>query len=389
MVFDPPPKPRSLLDRHRILGPNAGVKVSPLCLGAMNFGDAWTGMLGECTKETSFSILDYFYLQGGNFLDTSNNYQDEQSEIWIGEWLAKYPGRRDEFVIATKFTTNYRAWKRADEPDRNYSVFGGNNTKSLHVSVHDSLKKLGTNYIDILYVHWWDYATSIPELMLSLNALLNQGRVIYLGASDIPAFIVAQCNQYARDHGLRGFVVYQGLWSVANRDFDRDILYLARHEGLALAPWGALGGGRFKSKELRDAANKGEKTEGRAVRGANDPVIEKITTVLEEIANDKGTIMTSVALSYVLHKAPYVFPIVGGRNVDHLKGNIEALGLELTEEDMEKIETAIDFDPGFPATMLGRGRNGAQGPKDVWLAEMGGNVDHVDFVKPIKPQKLD
>ena len=355
----------------------------------MNFGDAWKSFLGECDKETTFAILDYFYSQGGNFIDTSNNYQDEESEIWLGEWIAQKPGRRDELVIATKFTTNYQVYKKPNESERNYQTFGGNNTKSLHVSVRDSLKKLKTDYIDILYVHWWDYATSIPELMLSLNALLNQGKVLYLGASDIPAFIVAQCNQYARDHGLRGFVIYQGKWSAADRDFDRDILYLARHEGMALAPWGALGGGKFKSKEVRDSVNKGETHEGRAAAGKGDTNADKISDVLQEIAQEKGSIMTSVALAYVMHKAPYVFPIVGGRKVDHLKGNIEALGLDLEEKHIEKIETAIDFDPGFPATMLGRGRNGAQFPKDNWLAMMGGETDHVEPLKPIKPQKLE
>ncbi|KAK3716235.1 hypothetical protein LTR37_006680 [Vermiconidia calcicola] len=140
-------KPRSLLGYHRILAPTASVRVSPRCLGAMNFGDAWKAFMGECDKETVFEILDYFYRQSGNFLDTSNNYQDEQSEQWIGEWIEER-GVRDEMVVATKYTSAYTT---ATKPTAIQSSYTGNNAKSMHVS---SLRKLRTTYIAILYVHW-------------------------------------------------------------------------------------------------------------------------------------------------------------------------------------------------------------------------------------------
>jgi aryl-alcohol dehydrogenase-like predicted oxidoreductase len=199
--------------------------------------------MGECSKETVFEILDYFYDQGGNFIDTSNNYQDEQSEKYIGEWMEKQ-GVRDQMVVATKFTTGYT---RASKPNAMHSNYSGNHTKSLHLSIEESLKKLRTSYIDVLYLHWWDFTTSIPEIMKSLNALCDQGKVFYLGVSDTPAWIVSKANQYARDHGLRQFVVYQGLWSAAKRDFERDIIPMCEAEGMGLAPWGALGGGNFKT----------------------------------------------------------------------------------------------------------------------------------------------
>ena len=342
----------------------------------MNFGEAWVENLGICHKDTAFEIMDYFFESGGNFIDTSNNYQNEQSEQWVGEWMAKRDVR-EQMVIATKFTTNFQAYKGFE--GRINSVFGGNSTKSLHVSVEASLKKLQTSYIDILYVHWWDCTTSIPELMLSLNQLLNAGKVLYLGASDLPAYVVAKANQYARDHGLRGFVVYQGRWSAANRDFERDIMPLAREDGMALAPWGALGGGHFKSKAQMEEYEKTK--DGRAPYRPN-PNAAAVTPVFEKIAERKNTIITSVALAYVMHKTPYVFPIVGGRKLNHIKSNVEALSVELSDEDIKEIEDSYEFDLGFPGNIFG----GAE--ESNWLMNTGGTFDYVQREKPIKPAKM-
>jgi aryl-alcohol dehydrogenase-like predicted oxidoreductase len=149
MAFQPLPKPPTLLGYYRLLAPTAGVRVSPLCLGAMNFGEAWKGFMGECDKETSFGILDAFYEAGGNFIDTANNYQGEESELWIGEWL-QARRNRDEMVLATKYTTGYPA------PSKDIKIranFQGNHAKSLHLSVEASLKKLQTDYIDLLWLH--------------------------------------------------------------------------------------------------------------------------------------------------------------------------------------------------------------------------------------------
>lgn len=176
--------------------------------------------------------------------DTANNYQNEQSETWIGEWM-EARGNRDELVIATKFTTCFSAYNGFDGKNKRiHSNNAGNGTKSLRMSVDASLKKLKTNYIDLLYLHWWDYSTSIEEVMITLNNLIREGKVLYIGVSDTPAWIVSKANQYARDHGLRPFVVYQGLWSAANRDFERDIIPMCIDEGMGFAPWGPVGGGK-------------------------------------------------------------------------------------------------------------------------------------------------
>ncbi|KAF4986030.1 hypothetical protein FDECE_16168 [Fusarium decemcellulare] len=180
------PPARSPLARYRLLSPTAAVRVSPLCLGAMNFGNAWKDYMGECDQSTTESILDFFHEQGGNFIDTANNYHFQESEKWVGEWMKKR-GVRDEIVVATKYTTNFRAGPGAPNVMANFT---GNGTKSLVTSVNNSLKNLQTDYIDLLYVHWWDYSTGIPELMQSLNQLVLSGKVLYLGVSDTPAWVV-------------------------------------------------------------------------------------------------------------------------------------------------------------------------------------------------------
>lgn len=183
-------------------------------------------------------MLDYFVSQVGNFLDTGNDYQEGRSEMLVGEWMTSRDNR-DEMVLATKYSTAYMAHHR----DKIQSNYGGNGAKSMRVSVEHSLRKLQTSYIDLLYIHWWDYTVSIPELMHSLNDLVVSGMVIYLAVSDTPASIVAKANQYARDHGLRQFTVYQGMWSAAMRDFEREIILLCRDEGMALCPYEVLNQG--------------------------------------------------------------------------------------------------------------------------------------------------
>ncbi|KAJ4391064.1 hypothetical protein N0V93_004678 [Gnomoniopsis smithogilvyi] len=367
------PPPKGPLNRYRLLSPSASLRVSPLCLGAMNFGNAWESFMGACNQQATEEILDFFYEQGGNFIDTANNYQFEESETWIGEWMKKR-GNRDEMVIATKYTTDFKSG-----PPGNGKIqanFTGNGTKSMHTSVAASLKKLQTDYIDLLYVHWWDFSASIPELMQSLNHLVVQGKVLYLGVSDTPAWVVSKANQYARDHGLRQFCVYQGRWSAASRDFERDIIPMCRDEGMGLAPWGALGGGAFKSAEQRKAQ------EGRQIQATEEQI--KVSEVLEKIAKRKNSEITSIALAYVMHKTPYVFPIVGGRKVDHLKGNIEALKLHLSKEEMEEIEGAVPFDVGFPSVFYYQGKT----PKhvnDIWLLNMAGTFDYVPIQEAISP----
>jgi aryl-alcohol dehydrogenase-like predicted oxidoreductase len=148
-LFEPPPKPTTPLGYHRVLSPTASVKVSPICLGGISIGNEWSELFG--TSEDPFALLDEFFALGGNFIDTANTYNNESSEKHIGEWMESR-GVRDQIVLATKYSAGYRSYIRENEPMQ--ANFTGNSAKSLYVSVRDSLKKLRTDYIDILYVHW-------------------------------------------------------------------------------------------------------------------------------------------------------------------------------------------------------------------------------------------
>lgn len=165
MSFKRPGPPKSPLQRYRLLSPTASVRVSPLCLGAMNFGTKWTDYMGTCDQATAEGILDYFYSQGGNFIDTANNYQDEESEIWVGEWMRKR-GVRDQMVVATKYTTVFRGAHLDSEITANFT---GNGTKSLVTSVNASLKKLQTDYIDLVCT----YLTTTPPTSYLLCICLS------------------------------------------------------------------------------------------------------------------------------------------------------------------------------------------------------------------------
>ncbi|KAK0449031.1 Aldo/keto reductase [Desarmillaria tabescens] len=358
LADDPPIK----LGIYRVLFSRAGVRVSPLTLGAMSIGDKWAvhGM-GAMNKESSFQLLDAYFDMGGIFIDTANTYQDQSSEEFIGEWTEKR-GIRDPSPAChcyqgKSFPASSFLQLNPQTTPMNYV---GNSTNSMHISVKASLKKLRTTYIDILYVHWWDYETSIPEVMDNLHSLVAGRKVLYLEISDTPAWVVSQANQYAMDHGKTPFVVYwQGRWGILDRSFEWEIIPMAKSLGLALAPWGVLGQGKLRSDaEEQRRKESGEK--GRNITGLpaweRTEVEAKVSRALEKVAAEIGAkSMTAVAIAYVMQKAPYVFPIIGGRKVEHIEANIEALDILLSKEQVEYLKGVVPFDPGFPTTMIGNG----------------------------------
>ncbi|PPR03573.1 hypothetical protein CVT24_007612 [Panaeolus cyanescens] len=380
-AFPACPPPVSGLGRYRRLSPRAGVHLSPIQLGAMSIGDQGEEVgLGSMNKESSFALLDAYFDKGGNFIDTANNYQDGSSERFIGEW-AEQRGIRDRIFIATKYSSNWRI--REDTLKTHQILYLGNHSKSLKLSVEQSLKNLRTDYIDLLYVHWWDFQTSIEEIMNALHNLVTQGKVLYLGVSDSPAWAVAQANQYARDNNLTPFVVYQGLWNVMRRDFEREIIPMARANGMALAPFKVLAGGKIRSDaEEEHRIQSGEI--GRTAYGGDWRRTDQekaVCAALEKVAAEVGAKhITSVAIAYVLHKTAYVFPIVGGRKVEHLMANLEALEITLSDEQMNYLDNVVPFDLGFPGNFIG---NESRGFLDI----MGSNIlERVSLPQPAKPR---
>ncbi|KAI0091508.1 aryl-alcohol dehydrogenase [NADP(+)] [Irpex rosettiformis] len=375
----PPPEPATKLGRHRQLSPLAGIHVSPLALGAMSIGEKWGeyGIAGT-DKEASFKLLDAFYEAGGNFIDTANNYQDEASEEYIGEWIEKR-GIRDQIVVATKYTTNYK--RGADLKQK--TTYSGNNTKSLHLSVEASLKKLRTDYIDILYLHWWDYTTSVEEVMNSLHNLVAQGKVLYLGVSDTPAWVVSKANTYAKMAGKTPFVIYQGAWNILLRDIERDIIPMCVQEGLAIAPWNVLGAGKLRT----DAEEERRRQTGEGGRGGSgswerNETERKMSHALEKVAGEVGAkSITAVAIAYIQQKVPYVFPIIGGRKVEHLQANLEALDISLSKEQVAYLESIVPWDKGFPFNYFGDGSD-----YNIF-AKTAGHFDRWPRAEPIRPQK--
>ncbi|THU78802.1 arylalcohol dehydrogenase [Dendrothele bispora CBS 962.96] len=379
----PHPPPSTALGIHRVLSTRAGIRVSPLCLGAMSIGEKWHHILGSISKDESFKLLDAFFEKGGNFIDTANNYQDETSEEYIGEWM-EARGIRDQIVLATKYTTCFKTMDPSIKQTDNYV---GNNTKSMTLSVKHSLRKLRTDYIDIFYVHWWDFDTSIEEVMDSLHNLVVSGKVLYLGISDTPAWVVSQANQYARAYGKTPFVIYQGKWAITDRSFEREIIPMARANGLALAPWGVIGTGKLRTDEEEAQREKsGEK--GRAPRGSSDwkrtPEEVKISKALEKVAKEVGVkSITSVAIAYVMHKTTHVFPVIGGRKIEHLDQNIEALTISLTPEQIKYLENeAPPFDVGFPSTLIG------DGSEITFLLKAGSCYQRLPYPQPLGPAKI-
>lgn len=344
----------------------------------MNIGDKWHAIgMGDMNKESSFKLLDAYFDAGGNFIDTASNYQSGSSEEFIGEW-AEARGIRDQLIIATKYTNMFKA---PNEEVRQKVNFVGNNLKNLRLSVESSLKRLRTDYIDILYVHYWDLHTSIEEFMDGLHNLVTAGKILYLGISDTPAWLVTKANAYARSHGKTPFVVYQAMYSVLKRDIERDVLPMCQHEGMALTMWGVLASGHIRTDEEEERRRQtGEK--GRTVMGPweRTPDEKKMCDALVVVAKQVGAKnITAVAIAYTMHKAPYVFPIVGGRKVEHLMDNVEALGISLTREQISYLDGILPFDKGFPNTLIG------EYGTYPWLLTSNANFDIQPLLPPVTP----
>jgi aryl-alcohol dehydrogenase-like predicted oxidoreductase len=258
---------------YKLMG-RSGLKVSELCLGTMGFGTE--GGWGA-DKQTSFEIMDAFANAGGNFLDTANVYKLGTSEKIIGEYVSNHD--RDYFVLATKYslkdnTTNPNA--------------SGNNRKNMMRSVEESLKRLKTDFIDILYLHIWDDITPIDEVMRAMDDLIRQGKVNYAAISDTPAWVVAKGNTLAELMGWSQFVALQVEYSLIQRTPERELIPVAKHFGLTVTPWAPLGGGVLSGKYLRGEQGR-VKVESNRRNERSENITKTVVAIADELAYRRVT----------------------------------------------------------------------------------------------------
>ena len=314
--------------KYKLLG-RSGLKVSELCLGTMGFGtEAGWG----ADKETSFAIMDAFANAGGNFIDTANIYKLGTSEKTIGEFIS--PRDRDFFVVATKYSL------KDNETNPNAS---GNNRKNMVRSVEASLKRLQTDFIDVLYLHIWDDLTPIDEILRGLDDLVRQGKVNYIAISDTPAWIVSKGNTMAELMGWSQFIALQVEYSLLQRTPERDLIPMAKHYGMTLVPWAPMAGGALTGKYLRGDA-------GRIKAGSNrlDDNSVRITKEVIAIAEKLGVEPAHVALKWTMQQGLSSIPVVGATKVEQLLQNIKTVGIEIPAEDIQRLEKVSEIDLGFP-----------------------------------------
>src|SRR5262245_24594883 len=239
------------LDHYVTLG-RSGLRVSPLCLGAMTFGEEWGW---GSTVSDSEAILDRFLARGGNFIDTANGYTKGHSEKIIGDHLGRFPAKRDRTVIATKFVTNmYRG-----DPNG-----GGAGRKAIIAQCEQSLRRLQTSYIDLYWMHAWDSQTPIDETMRALDDLVRDGKVRFIGFSDTPAWKCAEAQTLARFRGWSPIIALQIEYSLLQRTVEGELIPMARELGMGVTPWSPLARGILSGKYKREAH--GEHKPGRGDR---------------------------------------------------------------------------------------------------------------------------
>lgn len=335
---------------YKLLG-RSGLKVSELCLGTMGFGtEAGWG----ADKDTSFAIMDAYANAGGNFLDTANIYKLGTSEKIIGEYMGNHD--RDYFVLATKYTL------KDNMTNPNAS---GNNRKNMMRSVEESLKRLKTDFIDVLYLHIWDNITPIDEVLRALDDLIKQGKVTYAAISDTPAWVVAKGNTLAELMGWSQFIALQVEYSLLARTAERDLIPMAKHFGMTVTPWAPLAGGALTGKYLRGDHGR-IKPESKRL----DERSKNITQTVVDIAAELGVSESHVALNWTRQQGFSCIPIIGATKVDQLLDNLKTVDVTLSQDQLKRLSDASAIELGFPGDFFNE--------EGVKVNSFGGFYDRVE-----------
>lgn len=332
------------LDHYRLLG-RSGLRVSPLSLGTMTFGSDW-GWGSD--RDGSRRIFDAYAERGGNFIDSANFYTEGSAERLVGEFTRE---RRDRFVIATKYTLV----TRKGDPNS-----GGNHRKSMIRSLEDSLKRLNTDYVDLLYLHAWDGTTSSEEVLGAFDDLVRAGKILYAGMSNTPAWQISHMQALADVRGLSPLAALQIEYSLAQRGAERELLPMARALGLGVLPWSPLASGVLTGKytkadldlDPRSAAPSGTR---KGVAAGNGALTEKnleIAEVVKQVARELDASPAAVALRWTLDQPGVTSPIIGARTLEQLEQNLRALELEIPSEQAQRLAAASVIELGYPHDFL-------------------------------------
>lgn len=322
---------------YRYLG-KTGMKVSELCLGAMTFGR-------ESDEATSFAMLDAFVEAGGNFIDTANVYTRGASEALLGKWMQGKA--RESLVIATK--VRFPMGEGVNEV--------GLSRKHILASVEDSLRRLQTDYIDLYQVHCYDPGTPLKETLSTLNHLVQQGKVRYIGVSNFKSYQIQKAQDICKEYQWDGFISLQPLYNLLDRAIEWEIVEMCAKEGMGIIPWSPLRGGWLSGKYRRGMELPPDDTRVAAAsqRGwseswsnyANERTWSVIDTLVA-VAEDIGKTPAQVALNWVKDQPVVTSPIIGARTLRQLQDNLGAVGWSLSAEQRQRLNEVSELNPPYP-----------------------------------------
>lgn len=334
------------LDDYRTLG-RSGLRVSPLSLGALTFGTDWGWGADESACR---ELFNHFVDGGGNFIDTADAYTSGKSEELVGKFVAERK-LRDQLVLATKFTFN----TAPGNPNA-----GGNGRKNVYRALEGSLRRLGTDYVDLYFLHAWDQITPVEEVLTTLDDLVRQGKVRHVGLSDIPAWYAARFQTLAEQQLKERLVALQLEYSLVERNIEREHVPLARQLGMGIVPWSPLASGFLSGKYQRSGdAGTGD---GRlqTLKGSGNPGFAKFTprnwevlTALEGVARELGRPAAEVALNWVATQPGVSSTLIGATKLTQLQSNLRALELEIPGELRARLDDASKLDVVHPYMFFG------------------------------------